>query len=213
MRLNDTILSDCAALVKVVVASAACGEPGEILPSFSLRQDVPIGEGLRSGNADLRRDQHAIDLRQVLKGSTCSPRPSPKTVPPIRNSGRSEPTSSHMRSRSSASSGFSASRSSANSVLTAFEDAAPSPPCSGRLFSIVTIDFAALADGFDEAIGHAIAGVDSSVGTRGFLQRTSIPVPRPNLDLHYIVQRNRLIDRAQLVKSVVAKRTNQSVRG
>ena len=69
-------------------------------------------------------------------GYTCSPRPTPNTVPPTRNSGRSDPTSAAIRNFSAPGSAFFSARSSPSSVATAFAEAPPSPPCTGSRFSI-----------------------------------------------------------------------------
>src|SRR5580704_1009267 len=72
------------------------------------------------------------------KGKTSSPRPTPNTVPPTKNKGKSDPTSAAIPNRSGPDNPFFSARSSAKSVATAFPEAPPSPPCTGNRFSIST---------------------------------------------------------------------------
>ena len=70
-------------------------------------------------------------------GNTASPRFSPKTVPPNRNSGTSDPTAAASAKRSGPPSAIPSSRSSPSSAAAAFADPAPRPPWMGNCFSIV----------------------------------------------------------------------------
>jgi hypothetical protein len=69
-------------------------------------------------------------------GTTCSPRPNPKTDPPSKNSGTSDPTSPANCNRSAPGSATPNSRSNPIKAAAAFADPAPIPPCTGNRFSI-----------------------------------------------------------------------------
>ena len=67
-------------------------------------------------------------------GTTNSPRPSPKTAPPNRNKGTSDPTSAANFNRSTPGSATPSSRSNPIKAAAALADPAPIPPCTGRFF-------------------------------------------------------------------------------
>ena len=74
--------------------------------------------------------------KKVLQANDPANFTTPSTVPPTRNSGKSDPTSAAIPSRSSAGKFFFSARSSPTSAATAFAEAPPSPPCTGNRFSI-----------------------------------------------------------------------------
>jgi hypothetical protein len=73
-------------------------------------QPIPFPKSLRRRNSHLRRHHHTCHRRQILQRINLFPAPTPSTVPPTRNSGRSDPTSAAIRSRSAAAKGFSSTR-------------------------------------------------------------------------------------------------------
>jgi len=69
-------------------------------------------------------------------GTTCSPLPKPKTAPPNKNKGTSDPISAASFNRSPPGNATPSSRSNPSNAAAAFADPAPIPPCTGNLFSI-----------------------------------------------------------------------------
>ena len=78
---------------------------------------------------------HATDGKSG-RGEISAPRPKPKTVPPSRKSGKSEPTTAAIRNFSAPESFFLKMRSRASSAAVALPEPPPSPPWTGSFLSI-----------------------------------------------------------------------------
>jgi hypothetical protein len=141
-------------------------------------------------------------------GYTCCPRPTPSTVPPTRNNGKSDPTSAAMRSFSAAGKTFFSALSSPSKVATAFAEAAP-PPALHRQPLVDLDDHAS----FRAQRSHSLLN-DAEAGIGIILRHARVSAP--NLDsiaafyahLNHIMQPDRLIHRQQFVESVVPRRAN-----
>ena len=192
MAIGDACVSGCScgAGRSVRVPLGAAGTRAE--PALSLPKGVPAPHNL-SHNLSHSANAFGVDTPtsgvitthgcagKSSSGYTCSPRPRPRTVPPMRNNGKSEPTSPAILRRSAGDKDFFNARSKPSMALTAFDEAPPSPPCTGNLFSISMTTRA-----FDSRAFIAFSTMrkqvfDSSRGTRGSAHRISIPVPRPTL--------------------------------
>jgi hypothetical protein len=98
-------------------------------------------------------------------------------------------------------------RSRADIVATAFDDAAPIPPWTGRRFSISMVTLPEAPSSFITSGRDAITGVrrierDPRIVT---LANNLNPLPARDGDPNYIVQGNRLIHRAQIMEPVRAR--------
>ena len=158
---------------------------------------IPILKGLRGRNRHLGSSNHTGVAGKSGKGKTSSPRPTPKQVPPTRNSGKSDPTSAAIRNLSGRGSRFFRALSRASKAPQHSPKPHPAHPAPADDFSIsiTTRPRAPSAAMARSTIRQQV--FESSLGTRESSDRISIPEPWSHRHPNNIMQTNDLIHSSQ----------------